>query len=67
MFLSASVGFCALAAIIRAFRGDATVGNYFVDMWRVVVYMFLPVAIILGVIFLQQGMPMTVQSPQVTR
>ena len=35
MFLSASVGFCALAAIIRAFRGEATVGNFFVDMWRV--------------------------------
>ena len=31
MFLSASVGFCALAAIIRAFRGQATLGNYFVD------------------------------------
>src|ERR1700688_3138715 len=26
MFLSASVGFCALAAVIRAFRGEATVG-----------------------------------------
>ena len=24
-----------LAAIIRAFRGEATVGNFFVDMWRV--------------------------------
>src|SRR5580693_9760203 len=35
MFLSASVGFCALSAIIRAFRGEATVGNFFVDMWRV--------------------------------
>lgn len=32
MFLSASIGFCALAAIIRAFRGEATVGNFFVDM-----------------------------------
>jgi len=37
MFLSASIGFCALAAIIRAFRGEGTVGNFFLDMWRVMV------------------------------
>jgi K+-transporting ATPase ATPase A chain len=61
-FLSASIGFCGLTAIIRAFRGDAHVGNFFVDMWRVVVYMFLPVAFLLGIVFLQQGSPMTYQS-----
>ena len=43
MFVSASVGFCALAAIIRGLRGDAHMGNFYVDMWRVVVYVFLPV------------------------
>jgi K+-transporting ATPase ATPase A chain len=58
-FTSAAVGFCALTAIVRAFRGEKTVGNYFLDMWRVVVYAFLPIAFILGVIFVQQGMPMT--------
>ena len=52
MFLSASIGFCALTAIIRAFRGEATVGNFFVDMWRVVVYIYLPAALIIGVIFM---------------
>jgi K+-transporting ATPase ATPase A chain len=61
-FLSASIGFCGLTAIIRAFRGDAHVGNFFVDMWRVVVYMFIPVAFLLGIVFLQQGSPMTYQS-----
>src|SRR5208337_5362157 len=34
MFLSASVGLCALTAIIRAFQGNSSLGNYFVDMWR---------------------------------
>ncbi len=62
MFLSASVGFCALAAIIRAFRGDSKVGNFFVDMWRVIVYMFLPAAFVFGFIFLSQGSPMTYDS-----
>jgi K+-transporting ATPase ATPase A chain len=64
MFLSASVGFCALSAIIRAFRGQATLGNFFVDMWRVMAYIYLPAALIAGVIFMQQGMPMTYASQQ---
>jgi K+-transporting ATPase ATPase A chain len=61
-FLSASIGFCGLTAMIRAFRSDRHVGNFFVDMWRVVVYMFLPVSFILALFFLQQGCPMTYQS-----
>jgi K+-transporting ATPase ATPase A chain len=61
-FLSASIGFCALTAIIRALRGDKTVGNFFVDMWRVVMYTFLPAAFVVSFIFLQQGSPMTFES-----
>ncbi len=62
MFLSAAVGFSALTAIVRAFRGEPTLGNFFVDMWRVVVYMFVPASFIIGVLFLQQGSPMTFAS-----
>lgn len=58
-FLSASVGFCALTAIIRLFRKDPSAGNYFVDMWRVVMYIFLPACFLLSLVFLQQGTPMT--------
>jgi potassium-transporting ATPase potassium-binding subunit len=61
-FLSASVGLCALAAIIRALRGDLALGNFFVDMWRVIVYMFLPAAFVISLVFLAQGMPMTYQN-----
>jgi potassium-transporting ATPase potassium-binding subunit len=61
-FLSAAVGLCALAAIIRALRSDTNLGNFFVDMWRVVVYMFLPAAFVISIVFLIQGMPMTYQN-----
>jgi potassium-transporting ATPase potassium-binding subunit len=61
-FLSASIGFCGLTAIIRAFRGESKIGNFFVDMWRVVFYTFLPVAFLLSIVFLQQGSPMTFDS-----
>jgi K+-transporting ATPase ATPase A chain len=62
MFLSAAIGLCALTAIIRALRSDASLGNFFVDMWRVVVYMFVPAAIVIGIIFMSQGSPMTFKS-----
>jgi K+-transporting ATPase ATPase A chain len=64
-FLSASIGFCGLSAIIRAFRSDSSVGNFFVDMWPVVIYMFLPISFVVGLLFLQQGIPMTYKNTQV--
>ena len=59
MFLSASVGFCCLLAIIRALRSDPHMGNYYLDMWRVVVYTFIPASLIMGVLLMADGMPMT--------
>jgi K+-transporting ATPase ATPase A chain len=61
-FLSAAVGLCALTAIIRALRSDSHLGNFFLDMWRVVIYMFFPAAFVMSMVFLVQGMPMTYQS-----
>ena len=67
MFLSASVGFCCLLAIIRALRSDPHMGNYYLDMWRVVVYTFLPASLIMGVLLMADGMPMTLDgAAQVT-
>src|SRR6476646_5271528 len=59
MFASAGIGFCCLAAIIRALRGDENMGNYYLDMWRVLMYAFLPIALVSGVILLARGQPMT--------
>jgi K+-transporting ATPase ATPase A chain len=59
MFTSASVGFCALAAVIRGLRGDLHLGNFYLDLWRVVVYVFLPLCLITGVLLMATGVPMT--------
>jgi potassium-transporting ATPase potassium-binding subunit len=61
MFVSASVGLCALTAVIRGLRGDQHMGNYFLDMWRAVMYVFLPASLIMGVILLARGVPMTLE------
>jgi K+-transporting ATPase ATPase A chain len=62
LFISAAIGLSALIAIIRALRSDSHLGNYFLDMWRAVVYMFVPAAIIFGILFMVQGSPMTYKS-----
>ncbi len=62
LFISAAIGLSALTAIIRALRSDPTLGNFFLDIWRVVVYLFVPIAFILAIFFIQQGSPMTFKS-----
>ncbi|HXK26598.1 MAG TPA: potassium-transporting ATPase subunit KdpA [Myxococcota bacterium] len=64
-FVSAAIGLCALSAMIRLFRGEKKIGNFFVDMWRVLVYFFLPVTLLIGTLFIQSGMPMTLETTTV--
>src|SRR5262249_8309134 len=59
MFVSASVGFCALAAIIRGLRGDKLMGNFYVDMWGAVAYAFVQSSLLMGVLLMAAGVPMT--------
>jgi len=59
MFVSASVGFCCLTAIIRALRSEPHMGNFYLDMWRVVAYTFVPAALVMGVLLMADGVPMT--------
>lgn len=61
MFVSAAVGFCALAGIIRGLRGDSHMGNYYLDMWRVIVYVFIPFSILTGLLLMAGGIPMTLE------
>ena len=61
MFTSAAIGLCCLAAIIRALRSDANMGNFYLDMWRVLIYAFLPASLLMGVILMARGQPMTLE------
>lgn len=62
LFVSAAMGLSVLAAIVRALRGERFVGNFYIDMWRVVVYIFLPISFVFALFFMTQGSPMTLQS-----
>ena len=64
MFVSASVGLCSLTAVVRGLRGDKHMGNYYLDMWRVVAYLFLPLCVVFGVLFVAAGVPMTLHGAE---
>lgn len=56
-FLSASTGMAILVAFIRSIYkcSSKTIGNYWVDMCRGMLYIFLPFSLIIAVILTSQG------------
>jgi potassium-transporting ATPase potassium-binding subunit len=58
-FVSAATGIALAIALIRGFarRSARTLGNFWVDMTRTVLYVLLPIAIVVGLFFVWQGMP----------
>jgi potassium-transporting ATPase potassium-binding subunit len=57
--LSPVIGLAALVAIIRGLRGDKNMGNFYLDMWCGVVYFYIPLNLLIGVLLLWGGSPMT--------
>jgi K+-transporting ATPase ATPase A chain len=61
-FVSAGVGLAVVAAVIRGIArrgGGFGLGNFWRDLYRSVVYILLPLAIVLAVILISQGVPQT--------
>jgi K+-transporting ATPase ATPase A chain len=58
-FVTPAVGLAALLAVIRALRGDPHLGNFYLDLWRGVVYVLLPLSLLVGLLLIAGGVPMT--------
>lgn len=58
-FVSAAAGIAVAIAVIRGFsRTDrATLGNFWVDMTRALLYILVPISFVGALIFVSQGMP----------
>ncbi len=56
-FVSASVGMCVMAALIRglARRRASTLGNFWVDLTRTVVRIMLPLSFLVAIVLVSQG------------
>ncbi len=59
MFGGGGSGLCAFAAVVRGLRGDAHVGNFYLDLWRAVAYALVPASLAVGVVLIADGVPMT--------
>ena len=60
-FVSAAVGMAVLAAVVRGLsrRSAKELGNFWVDLYRSLVYILLPLSLVLAVILVSQGVPQT--------
>src|SRR5690348_2509307 len=62
-FVSAAVGMAVLVAVVRglARRSTTELGNFWVDLYRSLVYILLPLTLVVAVILMSQGVPQTFQ------
>jgi K+-transporting ATPase ATPase A chain len=60
-FLSAATGIAVAMALIRGFarRTSQTIGNFWVDLTRVTLYVLLPICVVAGLFLVWQGVPQT--------
>jgi K+-transporting ATPase ATPase A chain len=58
-FVSAATGIALAIALVRGFarRSAQSIGNFWVDLTRCVLYILLPISIVVGLFFVWQGMP----------
>jgi len=63
-FLSAASGMAVLVALIRGFarRNASTIGNFWVDMTRSVLYILLPLSLVFALVLVGQGVVQTFKS-----
>jgi K+-transporting ATPase ATPase A chain len=64
-FVSAAVGIAVAIALVRGFarRGSATIGNFWADITRCVLYILLPITFLSGLVFVGQGAVQTMAGP----
>jgi K+-transporting ATPase ATPase A chain len=65
-FTSAATGMAVAIALIRGLtrRSSKTLGNYWVDLTRGVLYILLPISIVGALVLVWQGVPQTWNGPQ---
>jgi K+-transporting ATPase ATPase A chain len=60
-FLSAATGIAAALALVRGFarRTSQTIGNFWIDLTRITLYVLLPICIVASIFLVSQGVPQT--------
>ncbi|HSS36633.1 MAG TPA: potassium-transporting ATPase subunit KdpA, partial [Patescibacteria group bacterium] len=64
-FSSAATGMAIAIALVRGLvrRSSTTIGNYWVDLTRGILYVLLPISVVLALVLVWQGVPQTLDGP----
>jgi potassium-transporting ATPase potassium-binding subunit len=64
-FTSAATGLAIAIALVRGLvrRSASTIGNYWVDLTRGILYILLPISVVLAIVLVWQGVPQTFDGP----
>ena len=58
-FVTPAVGLCVMLATIRGLRGDKTLGDFYLDLIRSLLFVFVPLCLVVSLLLVSTGVPMT--------
>ena len=61
MFVTPAAGLCIMLATLRGLRGDPHMGDFYLDLMRGLLYVLLPVSLVIALLLMASGVPMTFQ------
>lgn len=59
MFVTPAAGLAVMLATLRGLRGDPHMGDFYLDLIRSLIFVLLPVALVIAVLLIGTGVPMT--------
>jgi K+-transporting ATPase ATPase A chain len=66
-FVTPAIGLAALLAVTRGLRGERDMGNFYLDVWRGTIKVLLPLSLIVAVILIATGVPMTLRGNETSK
>ncbi|AGA29676.1 potassium-transporting ATPase subunit KdpA [Singulisphaera acidiphila] len=61
MFVTPAAGLAVMLATLRGLRGDSHLGDFYADLMRSLVYVFMPYCFLVAILLVGSGVPMTFQ------
>jgi K+-transporting ATPase ATPase A chain len=61
MFVTPAAGLAIMLATLRGLRGDSHLGDFYADLVRSLVYVFMPYCVVVAILLVASGVPMTFQ------
>lgn len=61
MFVTPAAGLAVMLATLRGLRGDTHLGDFYADLMRSLVYVFVPYCFLVAILLVASGVPMTFQ------